>query len=378
MATYSTKSITFILILLLSACSTSTPLDTQTAAISPKNTLPATTLSHTIKSKVTRISAVGDIMLGGTAEPVLNEYGYDYPFEKINHLLQGSDIVIGNLEGPLTTHETPYSTDKTFLFKTPPDKVAPALKKAGFTIMNLANNHILDYGTRGLKDTIQALEANQLQHLGTGENLQQARNSLIVESQGYKIGFLSYSLTFPKSFWATHKTPGTAFGHEHEIRTDVRQLKQLTDLVVVSFHWGREKTTSLREYQPILAHAAIDEGASFIIGHHPHVLQAIEKYKHGIILYSLGNFTFGSYSKNSAVSVVATLILENGKINKLELHPINVLNVDVNFQPQPLTDEKANAVIQHINQLSENKNTKFVNYNDIGILSIQESVAIKH
>ena len=379
MATYSAKSITFILTLFLSACATSTPLETQTASnISPKNTLPPTALPHIIKPKVTRISAVGDIMLGGTAEPVLNEHGYDYPFEKTSHLLQGSDIVIGNLEGPLTTHETPYSADKTYLFKTPPDKVAPALKKAGFTIMNLANNHILDYGTRGLKDTIQALEANQLQHLGTGTNLQQARNSLVVESQGYKIGFLSYSLTFPKSFWASHKTPGTAFGHEHEIRADVRQLKQLTDLVVVSFHWGREKTAELREYQPILAHAAIDEGASFIIGHHPHVLQAIEKYKHGIILYSLGNFTFGSYSKNSAVSVIATLILENGVISKLELHPINVLNVDINFQPQPLTGQNANAVIQHINQLSENKNTHFANNDGIGILSTQESVAIKH
>ena len=118
--------------------------------------------------------------------------------------------------------------------------------------------------------------------------------------------------------------------------------------------------------------------ASFIICHHPHVLQAIEKYKHGIILYSLGNFTFGSYSKNSAVSVIATLTLKNGEINKLELQPINVLNVDINFQPQPLTGQEANAVIQHINQLSENRNTQFVNYDGIGRLSVEESVAIKH
>ncbi|MCW8855437.1 MAG: CapA family protein [Gammaproteobacteria bacterium] len=380
MATYSAKSIIFILTLLLSACATSTRLDTIQADsnISPQNTSPTTTATHAKQPKITRISAVGDIMLGGTAEPVLTEYGYDYPFEKVSPLFLNSDIVIGNLEGPLTTHETPYSTDKTYLFKTPPDKVAPALKKAGFTIMNLANNHILDYGVKGMEDTIQALEASKLQYLGIGNNLQQARNSLIVESQGYKIGFLSYSLTFPKSFWATDKTPGTAFGHEHEIRTDVRLLKQIADLVVVSFHWGREKTTELREYQPMLAHAAIDEGASFIIGHHPHILQAIETYKHGIILYSLGNFTFGSYSKNSAVSIVATLTLKNGNINKLELHPINVLNVDVNFQPQRLTGEEANAVIQHINQLSANRNTQLVNHNDTGLLSIQESVAIKH
>ncbi|MDH5473862.1 MAG: CapA family protein [Gammaproteobacteria bacterium] len=358
MATYSAKSITFTLCLLLSACSTSTP--------------PSSSVN------IIRISAVGDIMLGGTAEPVLDEHGYDYPFEKVNHLLLSSDIVIGNLEGPLTTSDTPYSTDKLYLFKTPPDKVAPALKKAGFTIMNLANNHILDYGMAGLKDTQRALENNNLNYLGADINLQQARQGIIIKAKDYKIGFLSYSLTFPQTFWATSTTPGTAFGHEHEIRADVRRLKQITDFVVVSFHWGREKSTELREYQPLLAHAAIDEGASFIIGHHPHVLQAIEEYKHGIILYSLGNFTFGSYSQESATSAIATLSLQNGTISKLEIHPIDVLNINVNFQPLPLTEEKAKAVIDQINLLSRNTNTQLVHYQNTGTLSKSESVAIKH
>lgn len=317
-------------------------------------------------------------MLGGTAEPILDEHGYDYPFEKVQPVLKDSDIVIGNLEGPLTTAETPYNPDKAYLFKTPPDKVAPALKKAGFTILNLANNHILDYGKQGLIDTIQALESHQLQHVGAGFNIQQARQAHIVQSKGYRLGFLSYSLTFPKSFWAGNNTPGTAFGHEHEIRADVKKLKQITDVVIVSFHWGTEKSTALRDYQPMLAHAAIDEGASIILGHHPHVLQAIENYKHGIILYSLGNFTFGSYSKASDVSVIAILTLRNGEISRLELHPINVLNVDVNFQPQLLAGDESEAVIQQINRLSESKSTKFSITQGIGVLSKQNSVAIKY
>lgn len=379
MATFSAKSIIIIPILLLSACTTDNPLQlAATSGVSTTKPLPTANFNQAVNPQIVKISAVGDIMLGGTAEPVLNEHGYDYPFEKTKHLLHDSDIVIGNLEGPLTTYATPYSTDKTYLFKSPPDKVAPALKRAGFTIMNLANNHILDYGMHGLDDTIQALQANNLQYLGIGKNLQQARQSLIVESRGYKIGFLSYSLTFPKSFWATSTSPGTAFGHEHEIRADVRQLKQSTDFVIVSFHWGKEKTTELRDYQPMLAHAAIDEGASFVIGHHPHVLQAIEEYKHGIILYSLGNFTFGSYSKKAAVSAIATLTLINGAINKLELHPINVLNVEVNFQPQLLTVENAETAIQHINSLSEKQNTQLAIHRGIGILTKQEAVAIKH
>ena len=102
MATYSAKSIIFILIALLSACTTSKPVNIENNSdIQLTNSLPAITLNNKIKPKITRISAVGDIMLGGTAEPLLNEHGYDYPFEQVSPLLHDSNIVIGNLEGPL-------------------------------------------------------------------------------------------------------------------------------------------------------------------------------------------------------------------------------------------------------------------------------------
>jgi len=186
-----------------------------------------------------RISAVGDIMLGGTSQPVLQDLGYDYPFEQVKHLFTDSDIVIGNLEGPLTNRDTPFS-DKEYLFKTPPELVAPALKKAGFTIMNLANNHIMDFGTGGMTDTLHALHQVGIETVGVGDNLQQARHGTVVTVKNMKIGFLSYSLTFPKKFWASDSRAGTAFGHEHQIRADVRQMKKYVDILVVSYHVGRK------------------------------------------------------------------------------------------------------------------------------------------
>jgi len=325
--------------------------------------------TDTPATSLIQISAVGDIMLGGTSEPVLQELSYNHPFEQVKHLFSDSDIVIGNLEGPLTNSDTPYA-NKAYLFKTPPEKVAPALKQAGFTMINLANNHIMDFGVEGLKDTMHALETNQLQHVGAGLNLSQARAGKIIEVMEQKIGFLSYSLTFPKSFWADKNKPGTAFGHEHQIKQDVQRMRRLADIVIVSFHWGSEKSTELRDYQPLLAHAAIDEGAAMVIGHHPHVLQAVEHYKNGIILYSLGNFTFGSYSKNAEFSVVATAEFKNKRFYSLRLAPINVLNVDVNFQPQILTDEKADRVIEHINNLSSSHSTRLQNLQGVAVLQI--------
>jgi poly-gamma-glutamate capsule biosynthesis protein CapA/YwtB (metallophosphatase superfamily) len=316
-----------------------------------------------------KISAVGDIMLGGTAEPVLQELTYDHPFEKVSPLLKDSHIVIGNLEGPLTNRETPYS-EKAYLFKTPPELVAPALKQAGFTIMNLGNNHIMDFGIEGLKDTMNALDTNHIQYVGADMNISLARAGKIIEARNQKIGFLSYSLTFPKSFWANSNKPGTAFGHEHEIKQDIRRMKRDADIIIVSFHWGHEKSTELRDYQPLLAHAAIDEGAAMVIGHHPHVLQAVEHYKKGIILYSLGNFTFGSYSESAEFSVVATAQFKEKQFYSLQLTPINVLNVDVNFQPQILHDEDASKVIEHINTLSIPFNTRLKNQKGVAILNI--------
>ncbi len=314
-----------------------------------------------------RITAVGDIMLGGTSEPVLEAKGYDHAFRRMKPLLIDSDIVIGNLEGPLTDSETPF-VDKEYVFKSPPDKVAPALRNAGFTLMNLANNHIMDYGIEGVGDTINALRANNILTVGTGDNLRLARQGTIIHIKNKRVGFLSYSLTFPKEFWATDLSPGTAFGHEHEIREDINRMKKEADIVVVSFHWGQEKITELRDYQPLLAHAAIDEGANLILGHHPHVLQAIEQYRHGIILYSLGNFTFGSYSTNAINSVVASINFRQGVFESLELTPINVLNIDVNFQPRKLENEQALEVIQQLNNLSEATQTRLKFISGKGVL----------
>jgi poly-gamma-glutamate capsule biosynthesis protein CapA/YwtB (metallophosphatase superfamily) len=313
-----------------------------------------------------RLAAVGDVMLGGTATPQLRQFGYDYPFEYVRPLLHQAQIVFGNLEGPLTDRGTPVP-HKQYVFRSPPEKVAPALARAGFNVMSLANNHSMDYGVAGLADTRAALQGNGIAPVGAGNDLAEARAPVYMKAGGATVAFLAYSLTFPEEFWAAPGRPGTAFGHEAAVRADVAAARRKADVVIVSFHWGQEGATELRDYQVQLAHAAIEAGAAVVLGHHPHVLQAVEHYQGGVILYSLGNFVFGSYSKTATRSVIALLTFRNGQVRELQLVPIDVNNVEVVFQPRPLHGQEAARALAVIERLSRERGTTLENRGGIAV-----------
>jgi poly-gamma-glutamate synthesis protein (capsule biosynthesis protein) len=314
-----------------------------------------------------RIAAVGDIMLGGTAAPEMQKYGYDYPFERTKNILKQGQIVFGNLEGPLTDGGV-AGTAKQYVFRSPPDKVAPALARAGFNVVSLANNHTLDYGPEGLEDTRAALEKTGIRHVGAGRNDNSARQPVYMMADGVTVAVLAYSLTFPEEFWAGPDKPGTAFGHERHVRADVATARAAADIVVVSFHWGQEGKTELRDYQTQLAHAAIDAGASAVLGHHPHILQGVERYKDGVILYSLGNFAFGSYSNTATRSAIALLTFRDRQWRELKMVPLNVKNAEVVFQPRPLVGRDATQVVEHLQQLSQSLGTTLENRDGIAVL----------
>ena len=366
-------SISLLAILLLA--SPITAQSTEFNRTGPEIIEPVISTSATDESTDLLISAVGDIMMDGTARPVMVEQGYDYPFVKMLRYFIGAQIIFGNVEGPLTDLGSPEQ-DKTFVFRSPPSKVGAALKATGFNVVSLANNHTLDYGADGLIQTIETLDAVGIQHAGAGADLKAARQPALIQVNGLKVAILAYSMTLPENFFAGENKAGTAFGHEEHVRADIMAARERADIVLVSFHWGQEGKTALRDYQTRLGHIAIDAGASAVIGHHPHILQGIEQYKDGIILYSLGNFTFGSYSLNSVRSAVAQLRFRNARLQSVRLFPINVNNFEVQFQPQPLTGAAADAVIDELHTLSAALNTRVRNDNGTGVVTLGETVPV--
>ncbi len=358
------------LIALLGACSTVPPAPVTPPAAAPDAAVPAAPVANA----PLRVIAVGDIMLDGTSRPVLAQNGYDYAFAGVKHLFGDAPIVFGNLEGPLTDRGT-AEQDKTYTFRSPPDKVSQALVGAGFNVVSLANNHTLDYGADGLAQTIETLSAAGIAYAGAGPDLTAARRPAILEAGGKRVAILGYSLTLPETFYAAPGKPGTAFGHEGHVRADVQAARKQADIVLVAFHWGQEGKTELREYQVRLGRLAIDAGAAAVIGHHPHILQAVEHYKDGVILYSLGNFTFGSYSRRAQVSAVAELVFDSDRVRELRMHPINVNNFEVEFQPQPLSPAAAEKVVAELRELSAARQTLVAHEAGVAVLRLPVAVA---
>ena len=295
------------------------------------------------------IVASGDILLGGSAAQTLERHGFEHAFAATRDILCAADIALGNLEAPLTNSLDEY-TDKRFRFKVNPEAVE-ALANAGFDLLTLANNHMGDYGHQGVLDTIAILNDAGLKSAGAGSNLQHAREAAIFDIDGTRVALLAYSNTFPKEFYATAERPGTAPGYPGYFIPDIRKARANADIVVASFHWGGEAMSSPKDYQQRLARQAIDAGAQVVLGHHPHVLQGVEFYRGGVIYYSLGNFAFGSYSKTARTSSLARVTFDGEALTRAEVLPLNVYNLEVAFQPRPLTGDSASSFARHFNEL---------------------------
>jgi poly-gamma-glutamate capsule biosynthesis protein CapA/YwtB (metallophosphatase superfamily) len=296
--------------------------------------------------------AAGDVMLGGNALPTLQKEGPAYPFRNVLPILCSSDACVVNLEAPIATEGQAF--EKTYTFRVPPRMLAGPVG-AGIDVFTLANNHIMDFGPKGLASTLAALDTFHVLHCGAGRDRDEAEAPAILEIHGLKIGFLAFSYTFPEEFWAGDHSPGTAYGRPDRMERLIRGLRRTVDLVVVSFHWGEERNPTVKPYQREAAHEAVDWGADLVVGHHPHVLQGLELYRGRLIAYSLGNFVFGSYSTDARESALLQVRFERSGF-EAQIVPISVYNYDVQFQPRLLDGTQKDAVILHLNAISRDLN----------------------
>lgn len=299
------------------------------------------------QSRPIRIMAAGDILLADGAQDLLDEHGYDYPFTHLGSLTAGHDLLLGNLEGPITDHAVPISSDKDYVYKSR-IQAAAALKKFGFDVVDLANNHILDFGLPGLLDTQAALDSVGIGHFGAGRNLDKASQGKIIEVAGLRVGFLGFmqrwsGYVYNYPFYAKENAHGVPLAETTIIATAIKRMRGKVDSLIVSFHWGRNYS-DVRDNQIRWGRLAVDLGADIVIGHNSHNLQGMEIYRQVPILYSLGNFTFGtdgSFRKMGnplwGNGWIADIRVDRGRVVQVDLIPISTDNNAVRFQPR-LTD----------------------------------------
>lgn len=306
-------------------------------------------------NKTVTISLVGDILLDRGVRIKLDENGLDYPYRKLEKILRKSDITFGNLECPLTTGGSPILKDKKLIFKADPPN-SGALREAGFDVLNLANNHTMDYGREGLVETLKILNDSGIRTIGAGTNRDEAHKPVYIKRNGIIIGCLGFCAFPSEGYFFLENNPDIAHANEN-MEQEIRSAKANCDILIVSCHWGREYNFYPSDVQRKLAHTAVDNGADMVWGHHPHVLQGIEKYKSGIIFYSLGNFVFDKQvPEGTDQSIIANLSTRNGKLEEIEMVPVEINNC----QPYEITGSKAQELFYRLDKYSEGMNLNIV------------------
>jgi poly-gamma-glutamate capsule biosynthesis protein CapA/YwtB (metallophosphatase superfamily) len=299
------------------------------------------------------LAAVGDISLGD--HPLCAGFGThsrfkarspEFAFERVKPLLQGSDILFGNLECTLSEfgrrpgdyHSIQMRGHESYL---------NGLTATGFDVLNVANNHSLQHGHRPFLETVGLLRDNGIAVCGVGATDYRHAVAEVVKAHDLGVAFLGYSLR-PRQYFT--EAPLYAEGQRDSILADVRAARA-RDVVVVSLHWGDEFIEQPSPEDVALAHDIMDAGADLIIGHHPHVLRGVERYGRGYIVYSLGNFVCDMlWDERMRESAVLRCRLSRDGASDLTLTPVRIGD---DYRPAPLDNARAVAIKHRIDKLSE-------------------------
>src|SRR5690348_4391098 len=304
-----------------------------------------------------RIVAVGDVCLGdhvlnlgrGTRSLMARRSG-PYPFDGVVSHLSNADLCMGNLEGPLSLVGEDPARPLTQWMRGSPAAIA-TLSAAGFGILSVANNHMAQYGAQAFQETIDGLEKAGISCIGlrSGGGCQ----PLIREVQNSRIGFLAYSFVPERH----HPDPRPyAIGSPAVVRADLLDLRPKVDFVVVACHWGVELMDRPPADTIVMARSLIDWGADVVLGHHPHVFQAVERRSRGVIAYSLGNFVFDAVwdepcRRSAILNLTLGRTLQGTEIT-WDVTPIRIAD---DFRPIPLSDAPAAAFRRTLEEISQSR-----------------------
>jgi poly-gamma-glutamate synthesis protein (capsule biosynthesis protein) len=304
---------------------------------------------ETFSKGVKTVLFVGDIMLDRSVEYLMKQNSIYYPFQKISQFLRGIDIVFANLEGPVVKNPPEFSDDSLKFAFSP--EIIEGVSWSNFNLFSLANNHTLDMGKEGLKETKDWLKKYQINFVGSPLTSSSDNPDSFFSRDN--ITFLAFNRIFPFTV------------KEKEIIKTIKMVKSLKpdNFLIVSLHWGEEYKSINSPAQQSLAHKIIEAGADLIIGHHPHVVQNIEKYQGKLIFYSLGNFIFDQYfSKETQQGLAVGLEIYPDRL-VCQLFPFQI-NLS---QPVLMERDKANEFLM---QLANRSDVKLVDEIESGIIKI--------
>ncbi|MEE8386736.1 MAG: CapA family protein [Dehalococcoidia bacterium] len=288
-------------------------------------------------SRLRTLIATGDVIPARYTDVIIRQRGNDflYPVAATREITSDADLTLVNLEAPLI-EGCPYH-DSGFIFCGQTGFVA-ALEAAGVDVVTLENNHIRNYGSKGIAETERTLAAS-------GIDFANRDTAAVRDVRGLKFGFLAFNGL------------GEMIDRE-AMSAQIEALRSQVDVVVVAIHWGAEYVSlpqtapGLAEDEPVdIAHLAVDAGADLVIGNHPHWVQAVELYKGKFIAYAHGNIIFDQmWSYETRVSVIGRYTFYDDVLVRVEFIPTLIENY---AQPVPMEGAEAQAVLEGMQASSE-------------------------
>ncbi|MCC7539293.1 MAG: CapA family protein [Deltaproteobacteria bacterium] len=292
----------------------------------------------------------GDFAPTDAAMPIIRRRGYRYPYLATASIFREADVAFANLESPVTESTDAFWPWKDYIYRVEPEAIE-AWQWLGLDVVSLANNHIIDYRARGVHDTLEHLRGARLAQIGAGRDEAEARRPVIFDVGGTKIGLLAY-LEHRAAFdlyldtFAVGGDAGCAQLNRADVEEDVRRLRPLVDVLVVSVHWG-DNYAPLNGTQEHYGRVLAELGVDVVAGHHPHIAHPVEWIGRTLVLYSLGNYAWGTPGSNDLkFGLIARLAIRprrggrRGAIEAVDLLPIATQNREIHFQPRPLRHDE--------------------------------------
>lgn len=278
--------------------------------------------TESAEPKQTTLLFGGDVMLSRGINDVMRKRNdFFYPFRQINDFTAEADITVVNLESPISSQGE--NKGSIYSFRADPRAIV-GLIFAGIDVVTFANNHTGDYGTEAISETLELLRWAEIDTVGVGVDMNDARKARFLEVNDLKIAFLGATPLSPAWLTRWDSAPAVApFDEQLMIENIATARRDGADIVAVLLHWGNEYETKHLPSQEEIAHRLVDAGATLIIGHHPHVVQEVERYNGGVIAYSLGNFVFDqNFSADTNHGLLLKIVLGGKDIASVEEIPI--------------------------------------------------------
>ncbi len=320
---------------------------TTTTTVPEETTEEPTTLPP---DKVVHVTAAGDNLIHHSvmvnARELAGGSGYDFKplYSEVKYLIQDADLAILNQETVISeSNEVRGAEGGVLIFNSPPE-VADAVIDLGFDVFTMANNHLLDMGTDGLEESInfwnRKAATNDLTVLGAYLNEDDANRIRIREVNGVKIAFLAYAAHINGFDALLDDVPLRVIKNEEEdvIERQIKEARELADVVIVSAHWGAEDTNVVSEDRIELANKMVNWGADVILGCHTHTAQTMEWIERedgtkGFVYYSMGNFICAQTDNFNVVGELADFdIVIDGETGKLSLEDVGCIPTVVHYE----------------------------------------------